>query len=352
MLDAQSVGGLYDKSAFEYDGWSGLGGIRDYLDRGYVPQELGGGPLNGGAGQTLEYSFQDWTLAQLARRLGKRGINVAQFAKATASSGTAARAIDGRPARSGDVRWVPTDDHPWVQLDWSQPQQVTRVVRHRPRHAALQRRHVDGGQGRRERGQPARELGALRGSGLGDIEVYDDRDVAALPRRALAQLAQPVRPFDRVHPAEEPRRLVADAVRPALARGLRRGQRLAGVVVHLARRDGAGEPDGRRGGLRRQAQLRVRERQGLQLHRRLRRRLRQLRQPARAGERAPVQLRRLPVADAALGAPGQGEDLRRDHHHRRLRALRRGPGPDGRHERADGDGAVRGHRRRAGGAGL
>ena len=37
MMDAHAVGGLFDKSAFEYDGWSGLGGVRDYLDRGYVP---------------------------------------------------------------------------------------------------------------------------------------------------------------------------------------------------------------------------------------------------------------------------------------------------------------------------
>ena len=58
------------------------------------------------------------------------------------------------------------------------------------------------------------------------------------------------------------RRLVARAVRSLVARGLRRGQRVAGDLVHLARRDGAGEPDGRRGGLRRQAQLRVRARRG------------------------------------------------------------------------------------------
>jgi putative alpha-1,2-mannosidase len=179
MLDAQSVGGLFDKSAFEYDGWSGLGGIRDYLDRGYVPQELGGGPLNGGAGQTLEYSFQDWTLAQLARRLAKRGINIAQFAKATASSGTAARAIDGRPARSGDVRWVPTDDHPWVQLDWDKPQQITRVVVTDP--GTL--RFSDGSSMEVKAGTQAvnRRAGWVRfeGPGLGDIEVYDDRDVGA-----------------------------------------------------------------------------------------------------------------------------------------------------------------------------
>ena len=119
MMDAHSVGGLFEKSAFEYDGWSGLGGIRDYLDRGYVPQELGGGPLNGGAGQTLEYAHQDLALAQLARQLRKRGINVAQFAKATASSGTRG-AGDRRAAGAFGRRraGAPSDGSPWLQLDW------------------------------------------------------------------------------------------------------------------------------------------------------------------------------------------------------------------------------------------
>ena len=38
-----------------------------------------------------------------------------------------------------------------------------------------------------------------------------------------------------------------------------------------------------------------------------------------------------PWLTPVLGAAGQGEDLRRDLDDRRLRALRRGPGPDGRH---------------------
>jgi predicted alpha-1,2-mannosidase len=135
MLDAQSVGGMYDKSAFEYEGWSGLGGARQYLEQGYVPQEVGGGPLNGGAGQTLEYSFQDWTLAQFARQLGERGVNVAQLADVSASSqandspSAAARAVDGRPIRSGAVEWASAGEtNPWIQLDWDEPQKVAEVV--------------------------------------------------------------------------------------------------------------------------------------------------------------------------------------------------------------------------------
>ena len=106
MLDAHAVGGLFDKAAFEYDAWSGLGGSRDYLDRGLRAARAGDGAAGGGAGHDARVRVPGLALAQLARRLGKRGINVAQFAVASASSGVAARAIDGRPARSGDVRWV------------------------------------------------------------------------------------------------------------------------------------------------------------------------------------------------------------------------------------------------------
>src|SRR5690606_22335203 len=100
MLDAHSIGGLFDKGWNEYATWTDAGGSRAYLEHGYVP--------NGsqGAGKTLEYAFQDWTLAQLARRLGKTGINAAQYATVDVSSQVndtnyaGVRAVDGRPIRS------------------------------------------------------------------------------------------------------------------------------------------------------------------------------------------------------------------------------------------------------------
>jgi Glycosyl hydrolase family 92 catalytic domain len=110
MLDAQSVGGLFDKGWNEYSTWTDAGGSRAYLNLGYVP--------NGsqGAGKTLEYAFQDWTLAQLARSLHKTGINATQYADVAVSSQrngsnyAGARAIDGRPIRSSispqeNVEW-------------------------------------------------------------------------------------------------------------------------------------------------------------------------------------------------------------------------------------------------------
>ncbi|HEX5996792.1 MAG TPA: glycoside hydrolase domain-containing protein [Jiangellales bacterium] len=139
MLDAHSVGGLFDKGALEYSSWTGAGGIRDYLNKGYVPYRQGAG-LNGGTGMTLEYAFQDWTLAQFARTLNKTGLNVAQFAQVTASSQAntsnyaAARAVDGRPVRSSvgnanQVEWRSAGEPtPWIKLSWPEPKRVHAVV--------------------------------------------------------------------------------------------------------------------------------------------------------------------------------------------------------------------------------
>ncbi|MEQ7128487.1 glycoside hydrolase domain-containing protein [Actinopolymorpha sp. B11F2] len=139
MLDAHSVGGLFDKGALEYKGWTGAGGIRSYLDNGYVAYRPGGG-LNGAAGQTLEYAFQDWTLAQLARELDKEGMNVSQFARVEASSQAsgsqwaAERAVDGRPVRSGgvageDVEWASAGEQkPWITLSWDEQKTIRKIV--------------------------------------------------------------------------------------------------------------------------------------------------------------------------------------------------------------------------------
>jgi putative alpha-1,2-mannosidase len=181
MLDAQSLGGLFDKAPYEYATWGeAKGGAREYLTKGYIPFDLDSEWRSRGTGETLEFAFQDWTLAQLARQLHKRGINVAQFATATASSGDAARAIDGRPARSrGDVRWVPTDAKPWVRVAWDAPQPLTRIVVTDP--GTL--RFSDGTSVPVQAGTTSVRKRVdwvqFEGPGLGDIEVYDDRDVAA-----------------------------------------------------------------------------------------------------------------------------------------------------------------------------
>jgi predicted alpha-1,2-mannosidase len=126
MLDAQSVGGLFDKDSQDYDGWGG-GGVREYLDLGYVPDS---------AGKTLEYAYQDWTLAQLAEELGATGVNAAQFADVTVSSelngsdAAGERAVDGRPSRApGGTEWRSAgEEHPWIELSWDRPRTVDTVV--------------------------------------------------------------------------------------------------------------------------------------------------------------------------------------------------------------------------------
>jgi putative alpha-1,2-mannosidase len=137
MLDAQSPGGLYELGAFEYGTWGGCGGAKQYLQKGYVPEELCVDFHNGGAGLTLEYSYQDWALANMAGALDKRGLNVAQLADVEVSSqangarAAGARAVDGRPTRSsaGQVEWLSAGEtSPWIKLSWGEPKLVRKVV--------------------------------------------------------------------------------------------------------------------------------------------------------------------------------------------------------------------------------
>ncbi|EPR67273.1 Alpha-1,2-mannosidase [Cyclobacterium qasimii M12-11B] len=67
-------GGMMSRSGYEHRSAKG-GNVEDYISMGYVPYPNPRGRFGGheqGAGQTLEYSYQDWTLAQLALALGKK----------------------------------------------------------------------------------------------------------------------------------------------------------------------------------------------------------------------------------------------------------------------------------------
>lgn len=64
-------GGLMSKCGYEHRTCLG-GGIEDYIERGYIPEDLPNvGYHHNGAGQTVEHAWNDWSLAQLARTLGK-----------------------------------------------------------------------------------------------------------------------------------------------------------------------------------------------------------------------------------------------------------------------------------------
>jgi len=66
-------GGMMSKAGYEHNTLKG-GGIEYYMERGYVPHPLSKtryGFHQDGSTQTLEYAYQDYTLAQMAKKLGK-----------------------------------------------------------------------------------------------------------------------------------------------------------------------------------------------------------------------------------------------------------------------------------------
>lgn len=66
------AGGIMEKAGYEHDTSIG-GGLRYYLENGYVPYPIPEGEFGlhqDGASLTMEYAYQDWTLAQLAEKLG------------------------------------------------------------------------------------------------------------------------------------------------------------------------------------------------------------------------------------------------------------------------------------------
>jgi predicted alpha-1,2-mannosidase len=65
-------GGIRDHAGYEAGPDAKGGGMGYYVERGYVPLTTEGkGNHREGAAQTLEYAYQDWTLAQFAKALGK-----------------------------------------------------------------------------------------------------------------------------------------------------------------------------------------------------------------------------------------------------------------------------------------
>ncbi|NJX14373.1 GH92 family glycosyl hydrolase [Tamlana crocina] len=66
-------GGIMEKAGYEHKTNIG-GGLDFYMEKGFVPHPNPKGKFGGhqdGAGLTLEYAYQDWTLAQLALKLNK-----------------------------------------------------------------------------------------------------------------------------------------------------------------------------------------------------------------------------------------------------------------------------------------
>lgn len=65
-------GGIMEKAGYEHRTKTG-GGLKYYIEKGYAPFPLPEGKYGihqDGAAMTLEYAYQDWTLAQMAKALG------------------------------------------------------------------------------------------------------------------------------------------------------------------------------------------------------------------------------------------------------------------------------------------
>lgn len=65
-------GGIMEKAGYEHNTNYG-GGLKYYIKNGFVPYPIPEGNFAGhqdGASLTLEYAYQDWTLAQLAKKIG------------------------------------------------------------------------------------------------------------------------------------------------------------------------------------------------------------------------------------------------------------------------------------------
>ncbi|MFT6190985.1 MAG: putative alpha-1,2-mannosidase [Polaribacter sp.] len=66
-------GGMMGKAGYEHYTEFG-GGLKYYIHKGYVPYpnpDKNDGYHNEGAGQTLEYAYQDWCLSQMAKKMGR-----------------------------------------------------------------------------------------------------------------------------------------------------------------------------------------------------------------------------------------------------------------------------------------
>ena len=65
-------GDIRDHAGYEFGTNATTGGMKYYIERGYVPEDIEGNAMHkDGAAMTLEYAYQDWCLAQLALALDK-----------------------------------------------------------------------------------------------------------------------------------------------------------------------------------------------------------------------------------------------------------------------------------------
>ena len=133
-------GGLMSKAGYEHNTAIG-GGIEYYMERGYIPYPISAtkyGSHQDGAGQTLEYTYQDWSLAQMAKALGKKN-DYALFMKRAGNYKNLFDSTTGwMRVRNMEGKWaVPFDsmvyDNGWVEANavqstWLVPHDVQGLI--------------------------------------------------------------------------------------------------------------------------------------------------------------------------------------------------------------------------------
>lgn len=134
-------GGLMSKAGYEHNTAIG-GGIEYYIDRGYIPYPISStkyGSHQDGAGQTLEYTYQDWSLAQMAKALGKKSDYELFMKRAENYKNLFDSTTGWMRVRNMEGKWVtPFDsmlyDNGWVeanavQSSWLVPHDVHGLIR-------------------------------------------------------------------------------------------------------------------------------------------------------------------------------------------------------------------------------
>jgi predicted alpha-1,2-mannosidase len=103
-------GGMMSKAGYEHTSFKG-GGVEEYIALGYVPHplsEIKYGYHMDGSTQTLEYAYQDYALAQLAKVLGKQE-DYALFSK---------RALNYKNVFNKEIGWMWSKNR---EGKWNQP---------------------------------------------------------------------------------------------------------------------------------------------------------------------------------------------------------------------------------------
>ncbi len=133
-------GGMMSKAGYEHNTSKG-GGIEEYMELGYVPYPLSKtkfGYHQDGSAQTLEYAYQDYALAQLAKVLGKQDDYLLFTKRAHNYQNIFNKEIGWMWVKNRDGKWMqPIDilqyEHGWVegnaaQYTWFVPHDVKGLI--------------------------------------------------------------------------------------------------------------------------------------------------------------------------------------------------------------------------------